>query len=141
MANRPVVLAGAAVAGGIGYYFYKAGGDPKLAEKTFEKDAASATASVKSHIPGTEKVIKEDAKVTGAKIGKAYDDAVSSAKDKTHKVDAKLESYRADAGKKLQEVRSETGTQLSKAVDNFDKSVEKGAAQSKSWISGWFGGK
>jgi len=123
------------------WYLYKAGGDPKLAEKTFEKDAASATASVKSHLPGTEKELKEDAKVTGAKLGKAYDDAVSSAKTTTHKVDAKLESYRADAGKKLEEYRKETGGQLTKAVDKFDESVEKGAAQSKSWISGWFGGK
>jgi hypothetical protein len=97
--------------------------------------------------------------VTGAKVGKAYDDAVSlltstislrrklteikvaAAKDTTHKVDAKLESYRADADKKLGEYRQKTGEQLGKAVDKFDKSVEKGAAESKSWISGWFGGK
>jgi hypothetical protein len=36
MANRPLLLGAAAVAGGAGYYFYKAGGDPKVAEKAFE---------------------------------------------------------------------------------------------------------
>jgi hypothetical protein len=66
---------------------------------------------------------------------------VSSAKDTGHKVDAKLDAYRAEAGKKLDDYRKETGDALNKAVDQFDKSVEKGASQSKSWISGWFGGK
>jgi len=141
MANRPLVLGGAAVAGGIAYYLYKAGGDPKVAEKTFEKDAASASSTIKSHIPGTGKEVEKEAKLTGQKIGSAYDDAVAKAKDTTHKVDAKLESYRAEGGKKLDEYRRETGDTLNKAVDKFDKSVEKGASQSKSWVSGWFGGK
>lgn len=49
---------------------------------------------------------------------------------------------RADgASKKLEEVRQDTGKQLSKAVDSFDKNVEKGVQESKGWISSIFGGK
>ena len=51
------------------------------------------------------------------------------------------EGYRAGAADKLGEIRKETGAKLSGAVDKFDRSVEEGAAKSKSWISGWFGGK
>jgi len=141
MTNRGVLLGGAAVAGGAVYYLYKAGGNPKVAEKTFEKDAASASSAIKSRLPGTGKEVEKEARLTGEKLGQSFDNAVSQAKDSTHKVDAKLEGYRTDAGKKIDEYRRETGDTLNKAVDKFDKSVEKGAAQSKSWISGWFGGK
>lgn len=36
MPNRGVTIGGLAVAGGVGYYLYSAGGDPKVAEKKFE---------------------------------------------------------------------------------------------------------
>jgi hypothetical protein len=65
----------------------------------------------------------------------------TSAKDTTNKVDSKLETYRANADKKLDDLRKDTGQKLTSAVDKFDHSVEKGAAQSKSWLGSWFGGK
>jgi len=34
--SRTPLILGLAVAGGVGYYFYQAGGDPKVAEKKFE---------------------------------------------------------------------------------------------------------
>jgi hypothetical protein len=37
MAGRVVKLGGVAAAAGVGYYLYSAGGDPKLAEKKFER--------------------------------------------------------------------------------------------------------
>jgi hypothetical protein len=36
MVNRAVTIGGVAVASGIGYYFYAAGGDPKVAQKKAE---------------------------------------------------------------------------------------------------------
>lgn len=36
MSRRGLTAVGVAAAGGIGYYLYKAGGDPKVAEKDFE---------------------------------------------------------------------------------------------------------
>jgi len=129
------------VLGGAGYYLYSAGGNPRVAEKKFEHDAASASSSIKSHIPGVGKEAKTQAKLTAEEAGAKIDHATNALRDTTHKVDAKLENYRAGAEKKIDEYRRETGAKLSSAVDKFDHSVEKGAAQSKSWISGWFGGK
>ena len=36
MSQRALTLGGLAVAGGVGYYLYTAGGDPKVAQKQFE---------------------------------------------------------------------------------------------------------
>lgn len=36
MPNRAVTIGGLAVAGGVGYYLYSAGGDPKVAKKQAE---------------------------------------------------------------------------------------------------------
>lgn len=37
MSNRALVGGGAIVFGGVSYYLYSAGGNPKLAEKKFER--------------------------------------------------------------------------------------------------------
>jgi hypothetical protein len=37
MSNRALPAIGLAAAGGVGYYLYSAGGDPKLAEKKAER--------------------------------------------------------------------------------------------------------
>lgn len=54
----------------------------------------------------------------------------------------------ADAQKKLEEAKREAnalsqkaGTEVNKAIDQFDKSVTEGASKAKSGISSWFGGK
>ena len=36
MSRRGVTVLGLAAAGGVGYYLYNAGGDPKVAEKNFK---------------------------------------------------------------------------------------------------------
>ena len=36
MSNRVVTVGGLALLGGVGYYFYQAGGDPKVAQKKAE---------------------------------------------------------------------------------------------------------
>lgn len=36
MSRRGITILGLAAAGGIGYYLYNAGGDPKVAQKQFE---------------------------------------------------------------------------------------------------------
>jgi F0F1-type ATP synthase membrane subunit b/b' len=66
---------------------------------------------------------------------------VQQAKDATNRADKSIQSYAASAEKKLEEIKTETGKSLSAGVDKFDKSVTKGAAESKSWIGSWFGGK
>ena len=42
---------------------------------------------------------------------------------------------------RAKEYKDKTGKELNAAVDKFDKTVEEKAAQAKSGISGWFGGK
>jgi GTP-binding protein EngB required for normal cell division len=46
-----------------------------------------------------------------------------------------------DAESKATEYKNKTGTELNKAIDKFDKTVEDKAAQAKGGISSWFGGK
>lgn len=49
----------------------------------------------------------------------------NQARDQTHKVDAKLEEYRANASKSMDETMNKTGKELNKAVDSFDKNVSE----------------
>ncbi|KAF2812372.1 uncharacterized protein BDZ99DRAFT_474553 [Mytilinidion resinicola] len=129
-------------AAGVGaYYLYNAGGSPKVAEKQFEADAAQLSSKVRSELPGKEKEAKTSAKLYAQEAGEKVDKAADDAKAATNKVDAKLESYRASAEKKLDESRRETGAKLTSAVDTFDKTVEKKASETKGWLGGWFGGK
>ena len=48
MSNRALQIGGLAVAGGVGYYLYNAGGDPKVAEKKMEGQDALFTTIVTS---------------------------------------------------------------------------------------------
>jgi hypothetical protein len=43
MSNRAIPALGAIAAGGVGYYLYSAGGDPKLAEKKAERTLITMT--------------------------------------------------------------------------------------------------
>ncbi|KAM3425123.1 hypothetical protein BST61_g7086 [Cercospora zeina] len=63
MSNRAVTILGGTVLAGAGYYLYTAGGDPKVAQKQVEADAAKASREVKSHLPGSGKEAKKDAEL------------------------------------------------------------------------------
>lgn len=93
--SRVVPILGVVAAGGVGYYLYAAGGDPKLAEKKFEsvypcldhcyashaenvpEDAASASARVKSDLPGSSKEAKKQGEVWARETGAKLDSTVS----------------------------------------------------------------
>lgn len=68
-------------------------------------------------------------------------DKVQQARDATTRADKSIQSYAASAENKFDELKTETGKNLSASIDKFDKNVTKGAAESKSWIGSWFGGK
>jgi hypothetical protein len=75
MSNRALPVIGLAAAGGVGYYLYSAGGDPKLAEKKAERmytthsntisqlttadDAANLTRRARGDLPGQDKELKK----------------------------------------------------------------------------------
>lgn len=50
MVNRAVTVGGLAAAGGVGYYLYSAGGNPKVAEKQFERRLLSRIAQYFTNI-------------------------------------------------------------------------------------------
>ncbi|KAI9715542.1 MAG: hypothetical protein M1828_000794 [Chrysothrix sp. TS-e1954] len=138
MSRRAVTLLGATAVGGAAYYFYQAGGDPKVAEKKFESDAAKASSKVRSELPGKGQEAKQDIKVSAQEIGSKFDSGLDSAKKEARNIENQARGYSSDAEKKMAEARKNTGSELNKAVDKFDKTVEDGASKAKSGISSWF---
>ncbi|KAI4864301.1 hypothetical protein F4820DRAFT_424027 [Hypoxylon rubiginosum] len=120
---------GLAAAGGIGYYLYSAGGDPKVAQKKAEADAHRASAKFKSEIPGRGEQAKKDAEKYGAEAGAKFDSALGKTQAELQKAAQETEAYAKDAK-----------AAALKKVDEFDRKVEADAAKAKSGISSWFGG-
>ncbi|KAI5859721.1 hypothetical protein GGS23DRAFT_267309 [Durotheca rogersii] len=120
----PLVL-GLTAAGGIGYYLYSAGGDPKVAQKQAEADANR----FKSELPGRGDEIRRDAEKYGAQAGARVDDALSKAQAELRKATADAEAHARDAK-----------AAALKKVDEFDKKIEDEASKARGGISSWFGG-
>ncbi|KAH7026409.1 uncharacterized protein B0I36DRAFT_158155 [Microdochium trichocladiopsis] len=125
--KAPLVI-GTTLAGGIGYYLYTAGGDPKAAQKQAEADAHRASARIKSELPGRGDEYKKEAEATLAQAGAKIDSYSNKAHSELQKATGQAEAYAKDA----------KATALKK-VDQFDATVEKKAAEAKSGISSWFG--
>jgi len=68
---------GLTAAGGVGYYLYTAGGNPKVAEKQFESDLSRASAKVKSEVPGRGKEAQKEGEKWASEAGAKLDNAVS----------------------------------------------------------------
>ncbi|KAJ9641112.1 hypothetical protein H2201_007964 [Coniosporium apollinis] len=137
--NRGLVIGGTAVAGGIGYYLYRAGGNPKVAEREAERDLTKLTS--RGGAASTKDEAKAEFKLHAEEVGQKLDSALEKAKAETQKFDAKVENYLATAEKKVDEYTKEAGKELHTAVDTFDKKVAETAAKSKGYFSSWFGGK
>ncbi|KAI9817034.1 MAG: hypothetical protein M1832_004751 [Thelocarpon impressellum] len=125
--SRLPLYAGLIIAGAGGYYLYSAGGDPKVAQKKIEHDAARASSAVKSEIPGKGKEVQKKGEQWATEAGSKVDRTVHDAKAKLTETEAKAEQY-----------RRETGKELGSKIDQFDKKVEEGASKAKSGVSGWF---
>ncbi|ETN42397.1 uncharacterized protein HMPREF1541_01551 [Cyphellophora europaea CBS 101466] len=130
MSRRGIQLLGVAAAGGVGYYLYNAGGDPKVAQKKMEADASKASAKFKDEIPGRTKEAEKKAETLSQQASSQLDKASKDTK-----------SALSDAEARAKEYKEKTGKELNTAIDKFDKTVEDKAAQAKSGISSWFGGK
>ncbi|THW27248.1 hypothetical protein D6D25_06218 [Aureobasidium pullulans] len=150
--SRLPLIAGLGAATFGGYYMYRAGGSPKVAEKQIEHDAARLSSAARDELPGRAKELKTEAKIYGEQIGQKIDGAVKDARDKTREFDAKFETYRADAEKNINKYSKEANKEFNSAVDTFDKKVgdaaanakasaEVNAEKAKSGLSSWFGGK
>jgi len=120
----------AAAAGGVGYYLYTAGGNPKVAEKQLESDLSRASAKIKSEAPGHAKEAQKTGEKWASEAGAKIDNATDKARAELAKAEGKFDQYRKDAG-----------ADAMKKIDAADRKVEEGAAKAKSGISSWFGGK
>ncbi|OAP58799.1 hypothetical protein AYL99_06096 [Fonsecaea erecta] len=127
--SRGLTVAGLAVAGGVGYYLYNAGGNPKVAQKKLEADASKLSSQIKSEVPGKEKEAEKKGEAIAAQAGQKFDQASADAKAKLSEAEAKAK-----------EASQKAGSQINSAIDTFDKTVEEKAAKAKSGISSWFGG-
>ncbi|KAI9746549.1 MAG: hypothetical protein M1818_000262 [Claussenomyces sp. TS43310] len=150
---RVGVIAGLAVAGGVGYYLYGAGGSAKAAEKQFEgsqtphsskpkgtmladlstlttADVSKASAKLKSEMPGKGKQTEKQTEAWASEAGAKLDSAADKAREELARAEGKFDQYRKDASK-----------ETLKSIDKFDAKVEEKAAQAKSGLSSWFGGK
>lgn len=128
--SRVPLYVGLAAAGGVGYYLYAAGGSPKAAEKQFEADVSKASAKVKSEMPGRANQAQKQGEAWATEAGAKIDSATDKARAELAKAEGRFDQYRKDASK-----------ETLKSIDKFDAKVEEKAAQAKSGISSWFGGK
>ncbi|KAL2073628.1 hypothetical protein VTL71DRAFT_10954 [Oculimacula yallundae] len=124
--SRVPLYLGLAAAGGVGYYLYNAGGNPKVAEKQAEADFHRASAKIKSEVPGRAKEFQKDGEKWASEAGAKLDNAVEKSKAEL----AKADQYRKEAGQDAM-----------KKIDAADRKIENKAAEAKSGISSWFGGK
>jgi len=124
------LLLGLTAAGGVGYYLYQSGGNPKVAEKQFEADMSKASAKVRNELPGRTKEAQKEVEKFGHQAGAKFDSTVDKLQSESAKAKANAEAYAKD-----------TKANAMKKVDEFDKKVEDGASKAKSGISSWFGGK
>ncbi|EKD16536.1 calcofluor white hypersensitive protein [Drepanopeziza brunnea f. sp. 'multigermtubi' MB_m1] len=136
--SRVPLFAGLVAAGGVGYYLYKAGGNPKVAEKQVEgmlhplsdPDLSRASAKIKSEIPGRAHEAQKEGEKWASQAGAKLDSAVEKSKAELSKAEGKFEAYRKDLG-----------AEAMKKIDAADAKIEQEAAKAKSGISSWFGGK
>ncbi|KAF1825446.1 uncharacterized protein K489DRAFT_157708 [Dissoconium aciculare CBS 342.82] len=170
MSNRLTTWLGLGAAGAVGYYFYQAGGDPKLAEKKFEgthpshdlsslrnpllpnssridqsrpptADAARVSSTVKEQIPGQAKQLQKDGELTLQHAKSSLNSLGKDIKTEASKADAKINKLSSEAASKLDQTSRDVQAAGSKAVNEFDKNVNEGAAKAKSGLSSWFGSK
>ncbi|EAW09557.1 uncharacterized protein ACLA_037640 [Aspergillus clavatus NRRL 1] len=139
--SRAPMYLGLAAAGGLGYYMYRAGGDPQIAKKKMEIDAHRASAKIPRG---------SQAERVGESFGKEasqLDEATSNARTKG-KADERIPEIAQEGLYKIDQLRHEAATkvragvdEVDKKVDQFDRTVEKKAAEAKGTLSGWFGSK
>ncbi|KAF2875665.1 hypothetical protein BDV95DRAFT_279776 [Massariosphaeria phaeospora] len=141
MSQRVLTTVGLVAAGGGAYYLYSAGGNPKLAEKKLEHDAATAARKIRGDIPGQDKEAKK-AGEEGFEAMRAKAQGIKQdAKVEANRLGQNIDHYKNDAERKLEEVRRTTGKDVNAAADKFDKTVLDEVEKSKSWVGSWFGGK
>ena len=145
--------------GGVGYYLYTAGGNPKVAEKQFESDLSKASAKIKSEVPGRAKEAQKEGEKWASVAGSKVDSAVSvhmsllpvlqlcPCHERPRVISVlpanqifQVDKARAEATK-MEAYGKDAKADAMKKIDAADRKIETKAAEAKSGISSWFGGK
>lgn len=58
---------------------------------------------------------------------------------KAGEVEAKFDKLKHDSVAQFEKSKNDTSKELHDSIDNFDKTVERKAAEAKNGISSWFG--
>ncbi|EDU39694.1 hypothetical protein PtrSN002B_004139 [Pyrenophora tritici-repentis] len=148
MSRRFATYGGLAAVGGATYYLYSAGGDPKLAEKKAEHDAATAARKLRGDYPGQDKELKKAGEEGYEAVRARAEQYADQARAEAKKAEQKLDTYSRDAKKQYEDAKliaekefHAAGKQVNAAANKFDAVVEDKAAKTSSWFGGWFGGK
>ncbi|KAH8707594.1 hypothetical protein GQ44DRAFT_715657 [Phaeosphaeriaceae sp. PMI808] len=125
MSGRVLPTLGVVAAGGVCYYLYSAGGDPKLAEKKAEHDAANALRQVKGNFPGQDKEAKKAAEEGYESIRSTAQQYANQAKTEAQKAEEKLDQYSVEARKKYEEAKRQAEAQFNSASKEVNAAVNK----------------
>ncbi|RMZ69921.1 hypothetical protein GMOD_00008861 [Pyrenophora seminiperda CCB06] len=147
MSRRLATFGGLTAVGGVTYYLYSAGGDPKLAEKKAEHDAATAARKLRGDYPGQDKELKKAGEEGYEAVRARAEQYADQAKAEAKKAEQKLDAYSQNARKQYEDAKliaekefHAAGKQVNAAANKFDAVVEDKAAKTSSWFGGWFGG-
>ncbi|CAI4215096.1 unnamed protein product [Parascedosporium putredinis] len=99
-------------AGGIGYYLYQAGGNPKLAKQKIKHDAST-------HLPGG-----HPRPTAATEVGSKIDDAAYEAEKSLNNAKHNVEAY-----------ARERKNEIIRGIDKADHKIEESAAKAKGWFS------
>ncbi|KAK0550919.1 hypothetical protein OC846_003489 [Tilletia horrida] len=117
------LIAGAAVAGGVGYYLYNSNGNVSAA-----KDAAKADAHrLEARITGDAKSLEKKGQAT-------FESALSDAKVATRDLQSQLGSLSARTQKESEAVYTDIKNQAAAAADKVSAEADKAASKAKGWF-------
>ncbi|KAK2734928.1 hypothetical protein FQN57_001425 [Myotisia sp. PD_48] len=140
--QRLLKVLGVGAVGAGAYYLYTAGGDPKKATRHFEDDASRATSKIRGSGKSAQSIGEEaGAKVDEAQIANTTLSKVDNARDKARRTDQTLAEKAKEGIDKVDKAGHETARDINAKLEGVDKTLEQKAAEAKSGVSSWFGGK
>ncbi|KAL5335717.1 hypothetical protein BJX70DRAFT_374332 [Aspergillus crustosus] len=134
--SRTGLYAGLGVLGAGAYYFYRAGGDPKLAKEEAKYDVYKARANAPTPAAG-ERAGERTGLETNLNLDEAGTNPAGRDPTLASQAQRKLDDLSAVGNKKVDELSQAGKVQAIKLKDE----AEEKAAEAKSTVSGWFGSK
>ncbi|KAL4928454.1 uncharacterized protein BDV17DRAFT_291669 [Aspergillus undulatus] len=141
--SRTGLYAALGFLGAGGYYFYRAGGDPKVAGDEIRHDVAVA----RSKAPGTESGERAGEKAgleTNLNIDEAANNPQTKNSDLASQAQRKFDEFSASGKDQANKLRADAEAQANKLKDEASRlgnEAEEKANEAKNTVSGWFGGK